>query len=163
MLRGLLQQLIIRSLIFNCKKSYFRIANLGTKISTVLSTRSFSTPTKAPERQNFNEPIRFAGSPAASLMAKQSRSGTVDYESVPWFQVYVVVGSVAIFLVYFCILREENDIDEEMGKSLYERIPGLEQTQLIISYKYNRENNIDNGAIIERMKELGMDPKDISL
>jgi hypothetical protein len=66
-------------------------------------------------------------------------------------------------LIYFCILREENDVDEEMGKSLYERVPGLEHTQLIVNYKYNLQNNIDNKDIIARMKELGIDPKNIIL
>lgn len=89
--------------------------------------------------------------------------GSVDYEKIPWFQMYAVVGSVAIFLIYFCILREENDIDLELEKSLYDRVPGLEQTQLILNYKFNLENDNDNSAIEARMKELGMRPEDIKL
>lgn len=89
--------------------------------------------------------------------------GSVDYEKIPWFQTHAVVGSVAIFLIYFCILREENDIDLELEKSLYDRVPGLEQTQLILNYKFNLENDNDNSAIEARMKELGMRPEDIKL
>lgn len=103
------------------------------------------------------------GSPAASMYARDARQGTIKYEDVPWFQTYVVCGSVAIFLIYFCILREENDIDLELGKSLYDRVPGLEQTQLVVNYKYNIENNKDNSQIINRMKELGMHPEDIKI
>jgi len=29
----------------------------------------------------------------------------------PWYQGYIVSASLAVFLIYFCILREENDID----------------------------------------------------
>jgi hypothetical protein len=35
-------------------------------------------------------------------------SSCFSYREVPWFQTYVVCGSVAIFLIYFCVLREEN-------------------------------------------------------
>lgn len=56
-----------------------------------------------------------------------------------------------------------SDVDLELEKSLYDRVPGLEQTQLVINYKYNIENNIDNSKISERMKELGMDPSSIKL
>jgi hypothetical protein len=35
-------------------------------------------------------------------------SSYFSYRDVPWFQTYVVCGSVAIFLIYFCVLREEN-------------------------------------------------------
>lgn len=96
------------------------------------------------------------GSPAASMLARTARQGTVNFDEVPWYQTYVVCGSVAIFLIYFCALREENDIDIELEQSLYDRVPGLETTQLIINYKYNRENNIDNSGIIKRMQELGI-------
>jgi hypothetical protein len=44
---------------------------------------------------------------------------------------------------------------------LYDHVPGLESTQLIINYKYNRENNIDNKEIVARMKELGINPAEI--
>lgn len=97
------------------------------------------------------------------MVAKEGRHGAVDYEQIPWFQTYAVTGSVAIFLIYFCILREENDIDLELEKTLYERVPGLEQTQLVSCYKFNVENNKDNSEIITRMRELDMRPEDIKL
>lgn len=125
-----------------------------------MNARNYCTAAK---KEDLNEPSKFIGSPAASWRSIQNRRGTLNYDEIPWFQAYVVVGSVAAVLIYFCILREENDIDEEMGKTLYERIPGLEQTQLIINYKYNHEHNIDNAAIIARMKELGMQPENIKL
>lgn len=95
------------------------------------------------------------------MYARDMRQGTTKYEDVPWYQTYVVCGSVAIFLIYFCILREENDVDLEFEKSLYDRVPGLESTQLVINYKYNLENSNDNTDIVKRMKELGMRPEDI--
>ena len=57
-------------------------------------------------------------------------------------------------MLYFFFLREENDIDEELGKSLYERIPGLEKAQLQEVYRYNSMHGHDTSAITARMREL---------
>lgn len=129
-----------------------------------MALRPYSTPTaEKPEQIKHNEPVQYSRSAAASWTAKQGRAGAINLEQIPGCQMYSVVGSVAIFLIYFCILREENDIDLELEKSLYDRVPGLERSQLVIMYKYNIENNIDNTDITTRMGELGMDPKDIVL
>jgi hypothetical protein len=61
---------------------------------------------------------------------------------------------VAVFLLYFCVFREENDIDEELGKSLYERIPGLEKSQLQEAFTYNSAKGHDTSAITARLQEL---------
>jgi hypothetical protein len=57
-------------------------------------------------------------------------------------------------LLYFCVFREENDIDEELGKTLYDRIDGLEERQLQMALKYNSEHGQDTSAIVTRLKEL---------
>jgi hypothetical protein len=57
-------------------------------------------------------------------------------------------------LLYFCVFREENDIDEELGKTLYDRIEGLEERQLQVALKYNSEHRQDTSAIVKRLEEL---------
>jgi hypothetical protein len=57
-------------------------------------------------------------------------------------------------MLYFCFFREENDIDEELGKSLYERIPGLEKVQLQEAYRYNSMHGHDTSVITARLQEL---------
>ncbi|XP_055917952.1 uncharacterized protein LOC129950141 [Eupeodes corollae] len=104
-----------------------------------------------------DEPIKFFGSGAASWRAKDTRSGGAD--EALWYQQYVISGSVAIFLIYFCILREENDIDQKLEGSLYDHIDGLEEQQLVIRYKYNRDNNVDTSDIEKRLLELGIDAR----
>ena len=71
---------------------------------------------------------------------------------------YSVVGSVAIFLIYFCALREENDIDAKLSKPIFDSVPHLEKSTLITLYKYNLEKNIDNTDVIKRMLQIGLDP-----
>lgn len=104
-----------------------------------------------------DEPIKYFGSKAASWKAKDTRSGKA--EEMLWYQPYVVSGSMAVFLFYFCFLREENDIDRKLEGTLFEHISGLEEVQLTMTYKHNLENNLDNGAIETRLRELGIDPK----
>lgn len=66
------------------------------------------------------------------------------------------MGSVMVFMIYFCVLREESDVDGELNKSLYDRIDGMEEIQLRIVHKYNAENKVDNGPIEGRMKDLNI-------
>lgn len=73
---------------------------------------------------------------------------------MPWYQPYSVVASVTVFLIYFCILREESDVDLEFSKTLYERIKGLEKEQLLQSYRYNKENGLSVTDIEKRLKEI---------
>ena len=104
-------------------------------------------------------PIQFFGSGAASWRAKDTRSGGAD--KTLWYQPYVVSGSVAIFLLYFCVLREENDIDQKLQGSLFDHVSGLEETQLKYSYKYNKENNLETTDLKNRLSELGVDVNEL--
>lgn len=73
-----------------------------------------------------------------------------------WYQPYVISLSLTVFLIYFCILREESDIDLELEKNLYDRIPGLEERQLVVSHTYNKEHGLEVADIEKRMTELGV-------
>lgn len=73
---------------------------------------------------------------------------------MPWYQPYVVVASIATFLVYFCVLREENEMDQSLRKNLYDHIEGLEEQQLEISLEHNIQMGKDTSAITARLKEI---------
>uniref|UniRef100_A0A1E1WEU8 Uncharacterized protein n=1 Tax=Pectinophora gossypiella TaxID=13191 RepID=A0A1E1WEU8_PECGO len=73
---------------------------------------------------------------------------------MPWYQPYSVIGSVTVFLIYFCLLREENDMDGELTKTLYERMKGLEKVQLLQSYQFNKEHGKSVVEIEKRLKEI---------
>ncbi|XP_066996154.2 ubiquinol-cytochrome c reductase complex assembly factor 4 [Anabrus simplex] len=111
-----------------------------------------SSSTKAQEDED-NKPLKFTSSQASSWKAKHSR-GAMDDDDKPWYQGLVVSLSTGVFLLYFCVLREENDVDEELGKSLYGRIEGLEENQLKLSLKYNEEHGLDTSAIKQRLREI---------
>lgn len=73
---------------------------------------------------------------------------------MPWFQPYVISLSLGIFLLYFCVFREESDIDIGLDRSLFDHIEGLEEKQIMIRINYNREHNLDTRALEERLAEI---------
>lgn len=106
-----------------------------------------------------NEPIKFFGSQAASWRARDTRSG--GSEDSLWYQPYVISASLAIFLVYFCMLREESDIDLRLEGNLYDHVSGLEEVQLTVNYRYNKEHGLDTKEQEKRLIELGVDLKQL--
>nr|XP_016993681.2 uncharacterized protein LOC108055022 [Drosophila takahashii] len=102
-----------------------------------------------------NEPIKFFGSQAATWRAKDTRSGGSE-ESL-WYQPYVISASLGAFLLYFCALREESDIDLRLEGNLYDHVSGLEEVQLTVNYKYNKEHGLDTTEQESRLRELGID------
>lgn len=56
-------------------------------------------------------------------------------------------------MVYFFILREENDVDERMKLGYYER-QGYEIGQLKKAYDYNIKHNLPTTEIVQRLEEL---------
>ncbi|XP_065367894.1 uncharacterized protein LOC135960517 [Calliphora vicina] len=120
-----------------------------------VETKASGTKRPQAEEEEDNEPIKFFGSRAASWRAKDTRSGGSDEHL--WYQPYVISASLGIFLLYFCVLREESDIDIKLEGNLFEHVKGLEEVQLTMNYKYNKENGLDNKEVIERLKDLGID------
>lgn len=102
---------------------------------------------------NENEPIKFSTSAAAQRIVRPV-TNRPPLNPMPWYQPYIVVGSVTVFLLYFCVFREESDVDLEFNKTLYERIKGLEKEQLLQSYKFNKENGKEVFEIEQRLKEI---------
>ncbi|XP_011184605.1 uncharacterized protein LOC105213453 [Zeugodacus cucurbitae] len=127
--------------------------------SKICHRQASNTP--KPSNESSNEPIKFFGSQAATWRARDTRSG--GSEDTLWFQPYVISGSLAVFLLYFCILREESDIDKRLEGNLFDQVAGLEEVQLTVNYKYNRENGLDTSQIEKRLLELGVDVKHLDV
>lgn len=115
-----------------------------------LQLRMYAKRTKA---DPDDEPIKFSTSGAIYGIADIRQ---IQLDNTPWYQGPIAILSVAIFLFYFCYLREENDIDLEMERSLYERYDGLELTNLQIARKYYLQigDSREVNKIDARLKEL---------
>lgn len=70
-----------------------------------------------------NQPIKYSTSKAATWTAKKSRDMRPEYW--PKYQSDVISLSLFAFLVYFCILREENDLDLIIDRELSYLVPDM--------------------------------------
>lgn len=98
------------------------------------------------------EPVKYSQSKAASWKSldtfKKPHSDRLKIEP------FVVSLSIMALLTYFAFIREENDLDLEMDKTLYERIPALEKTQLQMQIQQNKKQGLESAALQKRLKEV---------
>lgn len=71
-----------------------------------------------------DKPIPLSTTQAATWKAEHTRAP--PNERV-WFAPHVISASVGLFMIYFCILREENDIDEIIYRPLPETLKGIDK------------------------------------
>ncbi|XP_076753484.1 uncharacterized protein LOC143424958 [Xylocopa sonorina] len=85
-------------------------------LSQIPLTAKYSIKSKGnDEFDEYDKPIKFSTSKAATFPAAYT---TADAQNKPWYQDMVVSASLIIFMIYFFIMREENDIDENMIKNI---------------------------------------------
>jgi hypothetical protein len=53
----------------------------------------------------------------------------------PFLQDISIFISLSCFMIYFFMYREENDLDEILGVSLYDRIDGLEKANIFAAIR----------------------------
>ena len=109
-----------------------------------------------PDDEEENRPLPFSKSKAASWHARTSFSGrpTGKTDDEPWFQPLSISLSIFAVLVWFCVLREESDVDLELDKSLYQRVEGLEKKQLELSLRFNQDRGLETKEIHKRLSEI---------
>lgn len=103
---------------------------------------------KSNEPRNLDEPLKFFGGPAEKVRA------TPKPPPAPEYSPYIVSLSLAAFLTYFCILREENDIDDLLRRDLFDHF-GEEASRLKKAYDYNIKHNLPTQEIVHRLREIG--------
>ena len=97
-------------------------------------------------------PIPYLGSRAAKWRASDTFYG--EKHNWPPSQRYVIFASTVIFLLYFILLREENDHDEWLKQPLWQRIPGLEKKQLISCIADRNAKGLDSSEYKARLLEI---------
>ncbi|CAH1794683.1 unnamed protein product [Owenia fusiformis] len=124
---------------------------LRSTISTI-HTRSQLAAKYIKDNPGLDEPIKYSASAARQWQSQNTFGAPIG--KWPWYQPYVLAISTAVFLLYFCVFREENDLDMELGESLYSRVPGMEEQQLRISIQYNREHGAPVKDLEKRLSEV---------
>lgn len=74
--------------------------------------------------EDVDHPVRYSKTKAYTYLARNSRYMEHNW---PDCQPYVIVFSLTIFMIYFCILREENDLDEMIYMPLETRLQEIEK------------------------------------
>ena len=96
---------------------------------------------------------------------KYSTSGAKDWHSVktfatpkrverPKYESLIVMLSMASFILYFAVFREENDVDEKFTRTIYEHVPALEEKDLIKTIKIEKQHGRTSAASEARLKQI---------
>ncbi|XP_077482780.1 ubiquinol-cytochrome c reductase complex assembly factor 4 [Stigmatopora argus] len=85
--------------------------------------RLLAKPKEPVEEKVNDEPIRFSTSKASHRNWNVERSLGSQYER-PWWKV-LPVSVLGVGFLLWCAFREETDIDAQLEKQLYQRLPGL--------------------------------------
>jgi len=112
---------------------------------------SSSTSSSQDELSEMDKPVKFSTSEANK---HRSYDSFFRKTNAPWYQRHFVAGSISVFLLYFCVFREENDIDEQMGQTLWMRIPALRYQTLIREIKKGKDAGTDVSELEKELEEL---------
>lgn len=96
----------------------------------------------------LSEGYEYFGSEAEKIRASPEKDESKEYKA------YIVSVSMAVFMLYFCILREPNDLDDAMDRDLYDHF-GPEASRLKKAYDYNTKHNLPTAEITNRLRQLG--------
>lgn len=97
---------------------------------------------------DLDEPYKYFGSSAEKIRA------TPEPPPRPTYSPIIINLSLVVFMTYFCILREENDTDEILGRDLFDHF-GEEASRLKKAYDYNIKHNLPTHEIVSRLREIG--------
>lgn len=87
-------------------------------------------PIKLTEKDD-DHPVVYSKTKAYTHLARHTR---YVEQNLPDWQPLAIWGSFSIFMIYFCVLREENDLDDILRRPLDDTIPGISKTV----FKYER-------------------------
>lgn len=73
-----------------------------------------------------DKPYSYLKSKAATWKATESR---MPYENKPPWQGLVISASMAVFMIYFFVLREESDIDKTFTRDLRSHFPEMSDAE----------------------------------
>ncbi|XP_054153078.1 uncharacterized protein LOC128951824 [Oppia nitens] len=102
------------------------------------------------------QPIKYTSSDA-HLKHKaymNFRLSDEEMNDILWYERPILMISAVIFLIYFAYLREPNDIDEKMGRPLFEVMPQLEVPMIESAIGNAERMGADTKQLMKRLDEL---------
>lgn len=126
-----------------------------TKYHPVINSKQYSQHGSTKETESMDhpdKPIMYFGSEAENWRGAYTRTGQETPQ--PKYSPIIIMSSLATFMIYFCILREPNDLDDNLSRDLLDHF-GDEASRLGKAYQYNMKNNLPTTEIIERLRDIG--------
>ncbi|XP_035227813.1 uncharacterized protein LOC118200012 [Stegodyphus dumicola] len=100
-----------------------------------------------------DEPIKYSTSDAAKWKAIYSTRGE-DYYTTPKIQSTAIMLSLIAFMVYFCMLREENDLDDWL-RDIEKQVPlQIEEGKLRAAIEQRKKSKTDSTYEEQRLEEI---------
>ena len=104
--------------------------------------------------EDNDRPVQFSKSPAFKHRPGLSYEVEEDKDKL-WYEPHVIMASLAAFMIYFFILREENDIDERLGgKSLDAQLRSYEIDELKKTIASCKIKEVNTRELEDRLDEL---------
>ena len=148
------------AILFRCSRSICTTIQLSQKVPRKILENLKSTPREyhRDDEEFSDKPIKFTesratGSASDSLGLAFQKVGT----GPPKIHTPLQLISLACFMIYFMVLREENDVDEMMNTSpqnLYEKMPGLEKIHVEAAIKNYKLEGRDTTDLEDRLADL---------
>ncbi|KAL4241090.1 hypothetical protein ACF0H5_001868 [Mactra antiquata] len=119
-----------------------------------LSTSKLRQDSKTPEKDAVEEkPYPFM----SKLDDKKfSAYGSFQHphEETWVYQPYIILVGCFVFIMYFIVLRKENDIDESIAQVMYQTMPELEIPDLKKKIKRYEKMGLYTKPLEDRLKQL---------
>ena len=124
--------------------------------STVKNNKAQQQPKRDPD-----EPVRFSTSNAAKWDAMDTFL-LPKIRQMPKSQPFFVIVSSAVFLIYFLVLREENQLDQTMMRPLEDVVPHLKEKTLKAQIKHYESLGMDTSELKKALQaEIAKRPESL--
>jgi len=133
------------------RRQPFILLQLRPKPLNAMSTGPTPKPSGSSEPAIDDGPVRYSTSKAH---AHSPFDTFLTRRRAPFYQPIIVTVSITTFLIYFLLLREENDVDEELERSLYDKVPGLKEKTILAEILEAREHGRDTTQLELQLKQL---------
>lgn len=115
--------------------------------------RLFSCTKRQEKNTNLtDEPVKYSTSKAKTWDSINSFT-SVTSRTQPTSQPFIVAISTFIFLAYFILIREENDLDKKVSKPLEENVPNIKEMTLKHQILQYEQMGLDTRELREALKK----------